>query len=66
MPPAETHPAKKRGRPFKGGRDPIIAVRLPRHVLAALKALSAAEGATRSDRIRQLIVKHLKAKGYLK
>ena len=52
---------KKRGRPATG-KDPLVTVRLPMEMIAALDAKAGAAGATRSVIIRELIGAGLKAK----
>ena len=55
---------KKRGRPATG-KDPVRTVRLPDDVWDALNAMAEAAEQTRSEAIRNVLAKHLKAKGYL-
>jgi Arc/MetJ-type ribon-helix-helix transcriptional regulator len=52
---------KKRGRPATG-TDPAVAVRLPPSVLAEVDGLAAADDASRSDAIRELIEEALAAR----
>jgi len=56
---------KKRGRPSTGGRDPLVAARLPPTLTAAIDAWAAkaGDGVTRSEAIRRLVELGLKAKG---
>jgi predicted DNA-binding protein len=49
---------KKRGRPATG-KDPLIAVRLPRKLINALDKWAASAGLTRSASVRQMIEKGL-------
>ena len=56
---------KKRGRPATG-KDPVRTVRLRDDVWDALNAMAEAAEQTRSEAIRNVLAKHLKAKGYLK
>jgi predicted DNA binding CopG/RHH family protein len=53
---------KKRGRPYSGGRDPSVTIRLPEEMLAIIDAKSAEEGTGRSEAIRRLVERGLKAK----
>jgi hypothetical protein len=48
---------KKRrpGRPFEGGRDPLVGIRLPKDQIAAIDRLAKGEGIQRSEMIRRLI-----------
>jgi Ribbon-helix-helix protein, copG family len=47
---------KRIGRPPRpGGRDPVIAVRLPRELLAQVDEWADGIGANRSDAIRRLL-----------
>ena len=50
---------KRRGRPPSGGRDPLVGLRLPPQKIAALDALAADWGVTRSEVIRQIVHKAL-------
>jgi hypothetical protein len=53
-------PEKKRGRGRPAtGRDPAVAVRLPKNVLAAVTQWAVDNNATRSDAIRRLLEKAL-------
>jgi len=45
---------RKRGRPATG-RDPVVAVRLPRELIAAIDGWGAANGIGRSEAIRRLV-----------
>ncbi|MDP2333855.1 MAG: CopG family transcriptional regulator [Reyranella sp.] len=60
---------KKRGRPSTGGRDPLVGVRFPPDIIAAVDQEAAARDMTRSDIIREHVtegVRHIlkkKAKG---
>jgi metal-responsive CopG/Arc/MetJ family transcriptional regulator len=57
---------KKRGRPSTGGRDPVVALRLPVELVVATDRATKAEKTNRSVVIREALAEHLKAKGYLK
>jgi hypothetical protein len=46
---------KKRGRPFEGGRDPVIGLRLSQSETSQIDALAEKEGVKRSEMIRRLI-----------
>jgi hypothetical protein len=50
-------PKEKRiGRPPRpGGRDPVVAVRLPRELLAQVDAWAAEKSVQRSDAIREMV-----------
>jgi hypothetical protein len=50
---------KKRGRPATG-KDPLVAVRLPKAMIAALDARSKVDGVTRSETMRRLLEGGLK------
>ena len=52
--------AAKRGRPYAGGRDPLVSIRLSAETIAALDAK--AEGGSRSDLIRRYVEAGLKRK----
>ena len=53
---------RKRGRPYTGGRDPQVAVRLPPEMLKRIDALAARKGiSSRSEVIRAFIDAGLKA-----
>jgi hypothetical protein len=54
--------SKTRGRPFTGGRDPGVHIRLPKDMLAAIDERSVKEGTNRSEAIRRLVELGLKAK----
>jgi Ribbon-helix-helix protein, copG family len=54
---------KRRGRPPSGGRDPGVHIRLPKEMIAAIDAYSAAGQVNRSEAIRRLVEIGLKAKG---
>jgi hypothetical protein len=45
---------KKRGRPATG-KDPLLTVRAPEELIAAIDAWAAKEGLARSEAVRQLI-----------
>ncbi|WP_428674651.1 ribbon-helix-helix protein, CopG family [Reyranella sp.] len=45
---------KKRGRPPKG-KDPLLTVRAPAHLIEAINAWAAKEGFGRSEAVRRLI-----------
>jgi hypothetical protein len=47
---------KGRGRPFEGGRDPIVGVRLPPAEIASLDAIADREGVKRSEMVRRLLL----------
>jgi hypothetical protein len=49
---------KKRGRPATG-KDPLVAVRLPKTIIKAIDAKADAKGVTRSQEIRRMILKDL-------
>ena len=53
--PKKTAKAKKRGRPFAGGRDPVIGIRMSPHETATIDALAEREGVKRSEMIRRLL-----------
>lgn len=53
--PKKTAKTKKRGRPFAGGRDPVIGIRLSPGETAAIDALAEREGVKRSEMIRRLL-----------
>jgi len=55
--------APKIGRPSKGGRDPHVAARMPRPLIAEVDAWATANETTRSDAFRRLVELGLKAKG---
>jgi Ribbon-helix-helix protein, copG family len=46
---------KRRGRPPSGGRDPGVHIRLPKEMIEAIDAYSAAEQVNRSEGIRRLV-----------
>jgi len=55
--PKKTPPKKKsRGRPFAGGRDPIVGIRLPPAEIAAVDKLAKADGVKRSEMVRRLLL----------
>jgi len=54
---------KRRGRPPSGGRDPHMAARMPKELIAEVEAWAAANDTTRSNAIRRLVELGLKAKG---
>jgi hypothetical protein len=47
--------AKKRGRPFEGGRDPVVGIRLSEDETAQIDALAERAGVRRSEMIRHLL-----------
>lgn len=52
---------KKIGRPFEGGRDPLVGVRLPKELIARIDTWAAKHAdANRSEAIRALIEAGLK------
>lgn len=53
---------KKRGRPATG-RDPQVIVRLPPSMIEAIDGRAAESSVTRSEAIRRLLERGLKAKG---
>jgi len=53
----------KRGRPFEGGRDPVIGLRLSPEDTAAIDAMAEREGIKRSEMIRRLLDAGLKVLG---
>jgi hypothetical protein len=56
-------PKKKgRGRPPSGGRDPMVAVRMPQTLIDDADAWAEANAAGRSEAIRRLVELGLKAK----
>lgn len=56
LPPKKAQKKKRPGRPFAGGRDPIVGVRLPDEDVAALDAVAAREGVKRSEMVRRLLL----------
>jgi hypothetical protein len=56
---------KKRGRPSKGGRYPLVAARFPPPLIETIDgwAAKAGDGVSRSEAIRRLVELGLKAKG---
>jgi hypothetical protein len=59
----------KRGRPYAGGRDPLIGVRMPVDVRDAIDAAAGQEKdstPTRSEMIRRIVTDWLRRRGYLK
>jgi hypothetical protein len=52
---------RKRGRPSKGGRDPLISLRLPQEMIAGLERWAVANGVSRSEAVRDLISERLSA-----
>jgi Ribbon-helix-helix protein, copG family len=48
-------PRCERGRPPSGGRDPGVHIRLPKEMIEAIDAYSAAEQVNRSEGIRRLV-----------
>ena len=44
--------------------DPLIAVRMPRHLIAALKMMARDQGSNSSEIIRALVEAELRAHGY--
>lgn len=53
--------AKRKGRPPKpGGRDPLVTVRLPRELLTQIEGTAKAGGVSRSDALRDAIVRGAK------
>lgn len=53
---------KKRGRPATG-KDPLVTVRLPAAMIAALDKEAGAAGVNRSEVIRRFVAKGLKKSG---
>lgn len=54
--PKKTSQKKKgRGRPFEGGRDPVVGIRLSPSETEAIDKLAEREGVKRSEMIRQLL-----------
>ena len=51
-----------RGRPPTGGRDPHVAIRMPRTLIDQVDAWGAENEGTRSEAIRRLVELGLKAK----
>jgi predicted DNA binding CopG/RHH family protein len=51
-------PKKKRGRPATG-KDPLVALRLPDSMIAAIDRAAESDGVSRSEKIRRLIEKSL-------
>jgi hypothetical protein len=51
---------KKRGRPATG-KDPLLAIRAPSVLIAAIDAWAAKDGLARSEAVRRLIEAGLKA-----
>jgi hypothetical protein len=49
-------PKNRVGRPFAGGRDPFVGIRLPKDMLAAIEDYRVANGLpSRSEAIRRMI-----------
>lgn len=44
--------------------DPLIAVRMPRHLIAGLKMMARDQGSNSSEIVRALVEEELKAHGY--
>jgi hypothetical protein len=59
-------PKRPRGRPRTTGTNPVIAVRWPQHVVAALERLARKQALDRGALLRQIVIKHLIAYGELK
>jgi hypothetical protein len=58
------HPAHRlRGRPFSGGRDPKITIRMPQALIDQADAWGVVNYMGRSEAIRDLLELGLKAKG---
>ena len=53
---------KKRGRPPSGGRDPHVAARMSRALIAGVEAWAVAHETSRSEAIRRLVELGLRAK----
>lgn len=51
---------KKRGRPATG-KDPMVSIRLPADMIAAIDKAAKAEGVSRSEKVRGLIEESLKS-----
>jgi hypothetical protein len=58
---------KKRGRPATGGRDPLVALRMPKHLTAALVAWAAQQPDSpgKSEAIRRILAHFLQRRGFL-
>jgi hypothetical protein len=59
--------SKKRGPPSRGGKTPLVALRLAPEIQQALDKLASSmpDQPSRSQLIRDVIVDHLKARGLL-
>ena len=53
---------RARGRPPSGGRDPMVAIRMPPDLIAEADAWAEANGTGRSEAIRRLVEIGLRAK----
>jgi hypothetical protein len=58
-----TKSVKRVGRPFEGGRDPLLAARFPQPLIDAIDRWAKASSVSRSEAIRRLVEIGLKAKG---
>ena len=59
----EIKPKKRgRGRPYTGGRDPFVGIRLPAEVILAVDQLAKDSAISRSAAIRQLVEQALAAR----
>jgi hypothetical protein len=54
--------ARKPGRPFAGGRDPLVAARLPTELTRRIDAWAKLHEVTRSEAMRQLLEQALSSK----
>ena len=59
--PKKNQKKRGRGRPFEGGRDPVIGLRLSKAETDRIDALAEREGVKRSELIRRWIEAGLKA-----
>lgn len=67
MPKSNEVPKRKRGRPYSGGRDPLVNTRIPIAMIEALEQFAADEKPpiSRSEAVRRLLGEHLRKHGYL-
>jgi metal-responsive CopG/Arc/MetJ family transcriptional regulator len=55
----EIQKKRKRGRPYAGGRDPNVGVRIPKQALAKIDKMAKEQHTTRAAIIRVIVMKHL-------